>query len=172
MHSEALTRRLQAALLAIGLAGAAALAGCDVQRITSLEVGVSGEADVKSQWGEPERVYEEGDSRVFEYNRQPAGRVNYMIVIGPDGKLRAMRQVLKPENFAKVQPGMTGDEVRRILGKPRAMNPFPLKNETIWEWGYNDSANQPMVFEAVMSPSGTVLRSASVVENASGAAGR
>ena len=61
---------------------------------------------------------------------------------------------------------------RRILGKPRAMNPFPLKNETIWEWGYNDSANQPMVFEAVMSPSGTVLRSASVVENASGAAGR
>ena len=93
-------------LAALAIAVAAVLAGCDVKRIAELEVGVTTEADVRATWGEPAAVYTEDDgSRVLEYPRQPAGQVNYMLAIGKDGKLVAMRQVLNTENFAKVEPG-------------------------------------------------------------------
>jgi hypothetical protein len=107
-----------------------ALPGCDPQRIKELEEGVSTEADVRARFGEPERIWgEPSGERVLEYNRQPAGHQNYMISIGPDGKMSALRQVLNPGNFARVQPGMPMEEVRRMLGKPMKITPYALKNE-------------------------------------------
>jgi hypothetical protein len=86
-----------------------ALAGCDAQRISELEEGVATEADVRARFGAPETVWDEpGGSRVLEYNRQPAGQRNYMITVGPDGRMTALRQVLTPANFAGIQPGMNG----------------------------------------------------------------
>ncbi len=90
-----------------GLMGVLAiLAGCDNQAISELEEGVSTEADVRARFGEPDNVWDAPDGRVFEYNRQPQGQKNYMITIGPDGRMAALRQVLTPQNFAKVQAGM------------------------------------------------------------------
>ena len=57
-----------------------------------------------------------------------------MITIGPDGKMSALRQVLTPENFAKVQPGMSMEDVRRMLGKPAKVRPTRCSKEEAWEW--------------------------------------
>jgi hypothetical protein len=101
------------------LAALATLVGCDSKKIEQLEEGVATEADVKAQFGQPENVWDEpGGARTLEYNRNPAGNRNYMITIGPDGKMTALRQVLTPDTFAKVQPGMPMEQVRRMLGKP------------------------------------------------------
>src|SRR5438270_7750525 len=82
---------------------AATLSACDPKKISELEEGVSTEADVRARFGEPAAVYEEANGdRTFEYPRQPAGQTNYMISIGPDGKMTALRQVVKPANFAKI----------------------------------------------------------------------
>ena len=83
-----------------------------------------------------------GGGRVFEYNRQPAGQKNYMITIGADGKMSALRQVLTPENFAKVQPGMTMEDVRKMLGKPVKVTPYALKRETEWDWRWLQPPNR------------------------------
>ena len=83
------------------------LAGCDPQRISELEEGVATEADVRARFGEPAAVYtDDSGARTFEYPRQPAGQVNYMITIGADGKMSALRRVLEPANFAKAVPGL------------------------------------------------------------------
>jgi hypothetical protein len=96
-----------------------AMAGCDSQRISELEEGVATEADVRARFGTPDAVWDEpGGGRIFEYNRQPAGQRNYQITVGPDGRMTALRQVLQPATFAKVQPGMTAAQVRRLLGRP------------------------------------------------------
>ena len=48
-------------------------------------------------------------------------------LIGPDGRMSALRQVLTPRNFDRVQPGMTADQVRRLLGRlPCVHAPRPL----------------------------------------------
>jgi len=126
------------------------LAGCDPRRIAELEEGVSTEADVRARFGQPEQVWDAPDGRVFEYNRQPQGQKNYMITIAADGRMTALRQVLTPENFARVKPGMPMEDLRRLLGKPARRIPYPLKKATAWEWRWMQPPNSPMVFTATL----------------------
>ena len=146
-----------AALLALG-----ALAGCDPQRIAELEEGVSTEADVRARFGQPENIWDgPGGARILEYNRQPAGQKNYMITIAADGRMSALRQVLTPENFARVQAGMGIETVRKMLGKPATVRPYPLKKESDWEWRWVQPPNSAMVFTVTVGPDQYVLRSGS-----------
>lgn len=129
-----------------------AMAGCDPQKIRELEEGLSSEADVRARFGEPEKIWEAPDGgRILEYNRQPEGAKNYMITIGADGKMSALRQVLTPQNFARVVPGMMMEDVRRMLGKPMRITNFALKNQTHYDWRFQDGPNQSdsKVFSAV-----------------------
>ena len=154
------------------------LVGCDQQRIEQLEEGVSTEADVRTRFGEPEKIWEASDmasipqpgaaaepgARTLEYNRQPAGQVNYMITIGPDGKMSALRQVLTEPNFAKVLPGMPMEQVRKMLGKPMKITPYALKQETHYDWRYLSSPQTPRVFTVVFDPDLRVASSYSADE--------
>jgi len=142
-----------------------ALGGCDPQRISELEEGVSTEADVRARFGEPEKIWDAPEGgRTFEYSRQPQGHQNYMITIGPDGKMSALRQVLTPLNFAKVQPGMMMEDVRKLLGKPMKTTPFKLKNEVEYDWRYLEPPNKSMVFTVVFDMDYRVLRTLSVTD--------
>jgi hypothetical protein len=155
-------RRLARRLLGLVLA-ATALSACDNQRIGKLEEGVATEADVRREFGEPERVWPEaGGARTFEYNRQPAGARNYMVTLGADGTMTALRQVLTPENFAAIAPGMPASEVRRRLGKPMKVAPYPLKQETAWDWRYLETPNSAKVFSVTFGPDERVLRTGSM----------
>ncbi|MDR7376030.1 hypothetical protein J2X19_000688 [Rhodoferax ferrireducens] len=148
-----------------GLSAVLALAGCDPQRISELEEGVSTEADVRARFGEPEKIWDAPEGgRTFEYSRQPQGHQNYMITIGTDGKMSALRQVLTPLNFAKVQPGMMMEDVRKLLGKPMKTTPFKLKNEVEYDWRYLEPPNKSMVFTVVFDPDYRVLRTQSVTD--------
>lgn len=118
------------------------LAACDPQAISELEEGVSTEADVRQRFGAPEAVWDGPDgAQIYEYNRQPAGYTNYMITIGADGKMSALRQVLTPQNFARIEPGMAMEDVRRLLGKPMKITTYALKRETHYDWRYQDGPN-------------------------------
>ena len=165
-------------ILATALAavvGLLALAGCDQQKISELEEGVSTEADVRARFGEPEKIWDAPDGgRTFEYSRQPMGRQNYMITIGTDGKMSALRQVLTPQNFAKVLPGMPMEDVRKMLGKPMKITPYVLKKEVVYDWRYNEPPNTAMVFSVYFDNDLRVLRTGSVLdpELASGGSSR
>jgi len=146
-----------AALLA--LATSLLVAGCDPQRISELEEGVSTESDVRARFGEPEQIWDgPGGARILEFNRQPAGQKNYMITIEPDGRMSALRQVLHPDNFARVRPAMMMEDVRRMLGKPAGMVTYALKNESAWDWRYLEPPNTAMVFTVWFDREYRVLR--------------
>ena len=149
-------------LVAALAAGVLTLAGCDQQRVAKLEEGVSSEADVKREFGEPKAVFNEADgSRTFEYPRQPEGQVNYFITIGADGKMTALRQVLKPAEFAKIVPGLDKSEVRKLLGRPAKTQRFDLKpDEEHWEWRWLDG-QQGKLFNVTFDRDGKVTSSAS-----------
>ena len=141
-----------------------AMQGCDQQRINELEEGVASEGDVRMKFGEPEKVWDGADgARIFEYNRQPAGAKNYMITIGTDGKMSALRQVLTPENFAKIQPGMPMETVRKMLGKPMKITPYELKKTYHYDWRWLDGTNtsDSKIFTVVFNSDLRVLSSGS-----------
>lgn len=115
--------------------------------LEKLTKGVSTEADVRAAMGEPEAVWPGSDGvRTLEYPKGPAGHRTFMIDIDAGGVLRDWRQVLTPENFATIEAGMTRDEVRRKLGKPRTVVTFPLKNEEVWDWRYQASPGEDKFF--------------------------
>ena len=136
----------------VSLLGVFALLGCDQQKIEALEEGVSTEAQVRAQFGQPEKIWDGQDgARIFEYNRQPEGATNYMITIGTDGKMSALRQVLTPQNFAKIEPGMMAEQVRQLLGKPAKASQYALKpGETHWDWRFTTN-NQAKMFNVIFN---------------------
>ncbi|ART55859.1 outer membrane protein assembly factor BamE [Acidovorax carolinensis] len=154
-----MTFHFSALAFAAAALGLVALAGCDAQRISELQPGVSTEADVRDRFGAPETIWDEADgARTLEYNRQPAGQINYMITVGADGRLVAVRQVLTAENFARITPGMDMALVRRSLGKPAKVIPYRLSGETHHDWRFIEPPNVPKVFTVVTKDGSTVLR--------------
>jgi hypothetical protein len=158
------------------------LVGCDQKRIERLEEGVSTEADVRAQFGEPEKIWSAADmassplagglaraaaepgARTFEYNRQSEGMSNYMITIGPSGAMTALRQVLTPQNFSAIVPGMSMEQVRKMLGKPMKVTPYALKQQTEYDWRYLNPPNTAMIFTVVFDSDLRVVQTASVDE--------
>jgi outer membrane protein assembly factor BamE (lipoprotein component of BamABCDE complex) len=133
------------------------LLGCD--RTGELRPGVSTAAEVVEKMGKPAMEWQEGADKVWEYPFSPEGTRNYMLTLGPDGVLKAMEQVLTPENFARVQPGMSRESVRRLLGKPASMQTFELKQEEVWDWKMPaDPAGADRRFGVYFNNNGQVTR--------------
>lgn len=150
--------------LAFAVLASALLCACDPQRIEKLEEGVSTEADVRKQFGEPLAVFAEPDGgRMLEYPRQPEGWTNYFITIGPDGRMSALRQVLKPQEFQKIRSGMDKTEVRRLLGRPARTQTFALQRNEVWDWRWKDGAESKR-FSVTYDADGRVLETATQLD--------
>jgi outer membrane protein assembly factor BamE (lipoprotein component of BamABCDE complex) len=115
--------------------------------LDQLAKGISSEAEVRTVMGQPDTVWEEDNgARTLEYPKGPMGHRTWMFEIDQYGKLQDYKQVLTTENFARIQPGMSQDAVRRLLGKPRTVAQFKLKKEEVWDWRYLQSTNQGGLF--------------------------
>jgi outer membrane protein assembly factor BamE (lipoprotein component of BamABCDE complex) len=145
-------KTLLAGLLA--LACLLSLGGCDregrpIQEfgLDKLAKGISTEADVRGVMGQPDTVWEEeSGARTLEYPKGPEGSRTWMFEIDRSGKLVDYRQVLTEETFGKIKPGMSRDAVRRLLGKPKSVAEFKLKNEEVWDWRYLDATQKTRMF--------------------------
>jgi hypothetical protein len=144
---------------AVALAALLGLAACD--RADKLEEGVSTEVEIRKQFGDPVTVTVSPDgTRTLDYPRQPEGWTNYVIQIGPDGKMSSLRQLLNPDNFARVKPGQSRDDVRKLLGRPAKMVRYDLKNEEIWDWRFKESGQMSKLFSVSFDATGKVSTSA------------
>lgn len=138
------------------------LPACDGINLEKLKPGISTLQDVRDIMGPPTMEWADPDGTLtWEYPRTPEGIVNYMIVFGPDQRLREVRQVLSEENFARVREGMSREEVRRLLGKPAHVFHFPLKKEHVWDWKSKVEPGMVWFFNVHFDENGRVLRTSS-----------
>ena len=150
-------KRILALLCA--LLAAIGIHGCDYFAMQDLKVGISTGYEVRDRMGAPTAEWHNDDGTVtWEFARMPAGKENYMAVIGPDNILRDLRQVITEDNFGRLRNGMTQDEVRRLLGRPASKMPLPVKHQEVWEWGYANPHNADMRFDVFFDQAtGTVV---------------
>ncbi|MGM9479814.1 outer membrane protein assembly factor BamE [Roseateles sp. NT4] len=138
----------------------ALLAGCATpDRDARLQPGVSREADVVAIYGQPSRVWPESDGgRTLEYSTQPMGRHTYMVRFTADGQLVGVQDGLSPAGRARIEPGMTPEQVSRLLGRERSRVFFRLSGEDVWDWTIEpDQTGYGMRFN-VHFKDGVVLR--------------
>jgi outer membrane protein assembly factor BamE (lipoprotein component of BamABCDE complex) len=75
-----------------------------------------------------------------------------------------LRQVLTPQNFAKVLPGMPMETVRKMLGKPMKVTPYAASQTTHYDWRYLNPPSAVMIFTVVFDNDLKVISTGSVEE--------
>jgi outer membrane protein assembly factor BamE (lipoprotein component of BamABCDE complex) len=114
---------------------AAALPACDYVNMQEMKPGITTQAEVRARMGEPGFVHWNDDgTATWEYARQPSGTNCYMISFGSNQVITKIEQVLNNANYAKVRPGMSKDDIRRLFGAPGTKQVFNNLREEIWEW--------------------------------------
>src|SRR6266513_2247555 len=95
--------------------------------------------EVAARVGAPGAVWENADgSEVWEYPQGYFAVQTFMVAVNPDHAVREVRQVLNEAYFSRIQPGMSREDVRHLLGKPREIWYFPARDEETWTWRYYD----------------------------------
>ena len=146
----------RAVLLLVPVLFAAGCAG-----FSAINPGASAR-QVETLVGPPANVWKNADgSEVWEYPQGPLGVETYMVALGPDRAVREVRQVLSDETISKLHVGMSRDEVRRMLGRPRDTGFSDFNDEEIWSWRYRESRVRNMELYVQFDRSTGTLKSIS-----------
>ena len=126
----------------------AAAGGCAAYSGAGLKPGSSTESDVRSVMGPPALEMRDPDgSRNLYYPRGPLGRQTYVAELAPNGVLRDVRNVLNDDVFNRIRPGLTAEDVLRLIGPPREKAYFSNLGQTAWDYKYQDTGG----YEAILS---------------------
>lgn len=106
------------------------------------------EADALAIHGEPTRRWDNGDgTTTLEYSTQPYGETALMVTIDQGGMVLEQHDALSDKNLGNVKPGMTKEDVSRLLGTHRSVQIFKLSGEEVWDWNvYNDGPGIATLF--------------------------
>ena len=128
-------------------------------RLARLKVGESTEQDVVRLFGPPAAVRPLPAGKGLVYPLGPEGAHTLLLRIGSDGRYQGRETLLTRENFGRVAPGMSGDDVTALLGPPGRVQPYALKQQTAWEWRFLDGMDTRM-FVVMFNSAGRVVSTA------------
>jgi hypothetical protein len=146
-----MARAFRTSLLVLALS-AAALCGCASYGGGDLTPGQSTLQDVRATMGEPAMQWVAPDlSTQLSYPRGPAGFHSYMVYLDPSGHLQRIQNVMEQSSFYRIEPGMSEEDVLRILGPPVPAwtNYFEARRELVWEWRYCNEFSQTARFDVL-----------------------
>jgi len=113
------------------------LAACASYSGAALRPGEARLDDVLQLMGQPALRWQDPDGSIqLAYPRGPEGIHTYMVKLGPDGRLQSNANVLDDVGLARIRPGMTQEQVLRVLGPPNYSRTayFKARNELVWDW--------------------------------------
>jgi hypothetical protein len=145
-------------VLPIAFLLAAGLAGCVSYGGAGLRPGTSSEAEVRASMGPPafEATLPDGTHRLA-YPRGPLGTQTFMVDVGADGRLASIRSVLNDDTFYRIQPGMTRDDILRLIGPPGDTMAFSRTATDAWMYRYVDTWGYIAIFSVTFDRNGIVV---------------
>lgn len=120
------------------LAVASSLTACSGYAPAADPTGMTAE-QVIAQMGTPEtrRTLDGGGSRL-EYPRGPFGLHTWFVDLDPSGRVVRAEQVLNERNFLNINPGMSEDQVRYVLGRPGEVYVLGRSRGVVWNYRYEN----------------------------------
>ena len=145
----------------VSLAAVAILmAGC---AFTPVQPGMSRE-QVMASYGTPTRALPLATGTRLQYSRQPAGQSAVMVDLDAAGKVVAVREVMKRQEFLRIEPGKwTRDDVEREFGPPARVDRVASWSGDIMNYRWRDSL-QDMYFWVYLDASNRVQRTGQGIE--------
>lgn len=147
----------------IALLSSLLLAACASYSGSGLKPGEARLDDVQASMGTPAMRWQDADGSIqLAYPRGPAGFDTFMVRLGPDGRLQSITNVLEPAGFARIRPGMTKEEVLRVLGPPDYSRTvyFKARDELVWDWRFRADSAAPARFLVLFDSTLGTVRSA------------
>ena len=114
-----------------------ALAACASYNGAGLRPGEARLEDVERLMGQPAMRWQDADGSVqLAYPRGPAGIHTFMVKLAPDGRLQSNANALDEAGLARILPGMSKEQVLRVLGPPDYSRTayFRARDELVWDW--------------------------------------
>lgn len=142
------TQMKRTVCIALALSGVAVMSGCAVVPAANIKPGFSNVGQVEQSMGKPDMTWRNSQGKVIQaaYSDQPAGFTTFMINFNDQGVVTSVDQVLRDKYFAKIQNGMNGNEVHKILGPERSVDHFSSLNQIDWNYGYCSDNDGRQVF--------------------------
>lgn len=117
------------------------------------------EADVLAALGEPLRRWSNGDgTTTLEYATQPYGHTALMLTLDAAGRVIRQADALAEDNLARVEKGMTREQVAQHLGQHRSVQVFGLSGEEVWDWNVRNDGPGIATYFNVHFIDGRVVR--------------
>ena len=130
------------------LLAAAALAACATMAPGGLPLGTPIATARQSLVGPSGEYPLPGGGTRLEYRQ---GRQTYMLDFDAAGRLVASRQVLTPETFATITPGMTQDQVLARIGRPIHVTGIGWQKQQLWSYRFSSLENECIVFQVAIA---------------------
>lgn len=134
--------------------------GATVPSLKDFRVGNQTKADIRAVFGAPSIEWSgENGSTIWEYAGAVVGQDCFMLSFDAQGTLCQVEQAVTLARLEQVQPGMSGMDVRRLLGRPSRNEFFRNNQQTLWTWvvkGEGASA-PPVLLEVFFDSDGRVL---------------
>lgn len=124
--------------------------------LASANLGI---ADIEQRMGQPVMRWHDVDGgETLVYPEGPQGYRTWFVRSDASGRIIARQNVLAAEQFAKIQPQMSEEEVLRLLGPPvpHWTIYYKARDELVWEWRYCNDWNEPARFNVMFD--GTTRR--------------
>jgi hypothetical protein len=119
------------------LLAALVLGGCATRPFAPTDVRAGAPRDeVLRLMGPPTATYAMPDGHErLEYNRMPFGKRTFMIDLDAAGRVAHWENVLDEAHFAAIQPGMSREDVLRLIGPPSFTSIYH-RPEPGFTWNY------------------------------------
>jgi len=121
--------------------------------------------EVYATMGPPAMRWQDPDGSLqLAYPRGPYGFDTFMLRVGPDRKLQHIENVLDVQHLAHVRPGMSKEDVLRILGPSDANCTihFKARDELVWDWRYRAFTGEAMRMMVLFDATSGKVRSTMV----------
>ena len=130
------------------------MTGC---AFTPVQPGMSRD-QVMASYGTPTRVVPLATGTRLQYSRQPAGQSAVMVDLDASGRVVAAREVMKLQEFMRIEPGQwTRDEVEREFGPPARIDRVASWSGDIMNYRWRDNL-QDMYFWVYLDAGNRVQR--------------
>ena len=116
------------------------------------------EAELRGALGAPAAEFANADgSRTLAYPQGYYSGQTFLAEVDRSGTVRSARQALAEESFQRIEPGMTRDEVLRLIGPPVDSMAFPNRREISWEYRFMDAWGYRALFYVNLDERGVVV---------------